>query len=70
MVHPCAFVAFMGGARGVDGVKVGVVMDVDVDWIDADNGAVLVVELFDFPEVLEFVWEHVVIEFVPECYGC
>jgi hypothetical protein len=47
MVHPRAFLAFVVCTRGVDGVKVGVIMDVDVDWIDADDWAVLLVKLFD-----------------------
>mgnify|MGYP003624090253 CR=1 FL=1 len=45
MVHPRAFVAFVVCTRGVDGVKVGVIMD--VDWIDADDWAILLVKLFD-----------------------
>jgi hypothetical protein len=70
VLPPGAFVAFVGGARGVDCVKVGGIVDVDVDRVDADNGAVLVVELFDFPDVLEFVGVYIVVEFVPEGQGC
>jgi hypothetical protein len=53
-------------AGGVDGVEVVMVVDVDVDGVDADNGTVLLVELLDFPKVLEFVRVDVVVEFVPE----
>jgi hypothetical protein len=53
-------------AGGVDGVEVVMVVDVDVDGVDADNGTVLLVELLDFPKVLKFVWVDVVVELVPE----
>lgn len=66
MVHPCAFVAFVGGTGGVNGIEVGVVVDVDVDWVDTDDGTILLVKLLDFPEVLESVWEDVVVELIPE----
>jgi hypothetical protein len=57
----------VGSTGGVYGIEVGVVVDMNVDWVDTENGAVLLVELFDFPEVLESVWEDVVVEFVPKC---
>jgi hypothetical protein len=61
-----AFVAPVGRAGGVDGVEVGGVVDVDVDGIDADDGAVLFMELLDFPDVLELVGVDIVVGFVPE----
>lgn len=66
MVVPWIAIAAVIGARGVDGVDIGVVVDVEVNWVDANDGTVLFVELFDFPDVLPLVGEDFVVEFVPE----
>lgn len=65
MVPPGVAIALVGAA-GVDGVYIFGVVDVEVDGIDADDAAVLLVELLDFPEVLEPVWVNLEVELVPE----
>lgn len=42
------------------------VMDMDVDWVDADDGAILLVKLFDLPNVFKSVRVYFVEELVPE----
>jgi hypothetical protein len=61
-----AFVALVRGSRGVDCVEVGGIVDVDMKGVDADDGAVLFMELLDFPDVLELVGVDIVVGFVPE----
>ena len=47
-------------------VKV-VVVDVQVYRIDSHNRSILLVQLFNLPKILEFVWIDIVVEFIPKC---
>ena len=51
MVHPGAAVSLVICTRGVDSVEVVMVVDVEVYRVDADEGAVFFVELFDLEAV-------------------
>ena len=66
MVHPCAAISLVICAGGVEGVEVIMVVDVEVNRVDADNGAVFFVELFDLEAVLISVGIDVAIKLVPE----
>lgn len=56
-------------AAGVDLVQVRRVVDVDVDRVDAHDGAVLLVQLLDLPQVPGLVRPEVVVELIPEADG-
>jgi hypothetical protein len=66
VLEPAAAVAFVRAAGCIYGVEVVCIVDVDVDGVDSDDRTILLVQLFNFPQVLEFLRVDLVVEFVPE----
>lgn len=66
MLVPAAAIAFMRAARRVDRIEVICIIDVYVNRIDANNRPILLMQLFNLPEILESVRVYLVVEFVPK----
>ena len=43
------------------------VVDVDVNGVDANDWSVLVMQFFQFEAVLTLIRVHIIVKFVPEC---